>query len=413
MAGAYAAFANGGYYIEPYTINKIVFRDTGVVVTNEPDKVQVMSSATAFMITDVLKTAVNNGLSGAAKINGVNVAAKTGTSNYTPQLLYSKGLPNTALNDAWVIGYDPEYVLSIWYGYEPISSEYYTTSISAYNQRRGLFTAIGGKIFKKNGQDFAVPNTVVKVGVEMSGDVNREPKLASAYTPTDKIVYEWFKKGTEPTEVSAAYQRLSDVTNLLGKYDDTNNLVTLSWNGIAPPTDNLSEQYGELGYKIFKDGNYIGFTTDTIFIINNATEPNGVYRVSAGYKNVSTVDSAGINYTISYNKPAVYNSQLLVSGTKEYQVDAAIDSTDLNPSAKDVKVTKDGETVNANVTVSITDSKGNNIANISSSEVETYTITYSITHEKYTHKLSRKVIIKAKAEENKEEENKEKEENNE
>lgn len=412
MAGAYAAFANGGYYIEPYTINKIVFRDTGVVVTNEPEKNQVMSSATAFMITDVLKTAVNSGLSGAAKINGVNVAAKTGTTNYTPQLLYSKGLPNTAINDAWVIGYDPEYVLSIWYGYEPINEKYYTTAISAYNQRKGLFTAIGGKIFKKNGQDFQVPNTVIKVAVEMSGDVNREPKLASSYTPTDKIVYEWFKKGTEPTEVSAAYQRLSDVTGLTGKYDENNKIVTLSWNGIAPPTDNLKDQYGELGYKIFKDGNFIGFTTDTIYMINNATEPNGVYRVSAGYKNVSTVDSAGINYTISYSKPVVYKSELLVSNYREYTQNAPLDNVDKNPSAKDIKVTKDGITTNeANITITITDSHNNNIANITTNEEELYTITYTITAESYTNKITRKVKINKAEEENKPEEKEENKEN--
>jgi penicillin-binding protein 1A len=124
MAGAYAAFANGGYYTKPYTISKIKFRDTGEVVEHEEENTQVMSSATAFMITDCLKTAVTEGLSSAGKISGVNVAAKTGTTNYTAQIRYQYGLGDDALNDAWIIGYDPETVISLWYGYDPISTKY-------------------------------------------------------------------------------------------------------------------------------------------------------------------------------------------------------------------------------------------------------------------------------------------------
>lgn len=67
MAGAYAAFGNGGYYYKPYTISKIVFRDTGESVEYESEKKQVMSDSTAFMMTDVLKSAVNEGLSSVAK----------------------------------------------------------------------------------------------------------------------------------------------------------------------------------------------------------------------------------------------------------------------------------------------------------------------------------------------------------
>lgn len=395
LAGAYATFANGGYYNEPYTINKIVFRDTGEVFTYEPEKKQVMSSSTAFMITDVLKTAVNSGISGAAKINGVNVAAKTGTTNYSPQTIYAHHLPNSAINDAWVVGYDPETVISLWYGYEPISDEYYTTALSAYNQRRGLFTALGSKIFKKNGQDFTVPNTVVKVAVEKSNDVNKEPKLASSYTPTEKIVYEYFKKGTEPTEVSTAYQRLPDVTGLSGNYDPNNKTVKLSWNGIALPEDNLSEEFGEFGYKVFKDGIYVGFTAESYYIINNVSDPNGTYRVSAAYKDIATVDSAGINYTITYEipKPAVYNLELTTVKSREYTVNATLSSNDANPSANDIKVTKDGVKVTPEVSISITDKAGNKVANITTIAKEEYTITYNVTYETYSNKVSRKVII--------------------
>ncbi len=399
LAGAYAAFGNGGYYNELYTINKIVFRDTNEVFTYEPEKKQVMSSATAFMITDVLKTAVNSGLSGAAKLNGVNVAAKTGTTNYPPQVFYAHKLPNSAINDAWVVGYDPETVVSIWYGYEPINDKYYTTTISAYNQRKGLFTAIAGKIMKKNGQDFKAPNTVVKVAVEKTKNVEKEPKLASSYTPTDKIVYEYFKKGTEPTEVSTAYQRLPDITGLSASYDEKAKIVKLSWNAIKVPEDNLTEDFGELGYKVFKDGVFIGFTNQTTYSVSNVLDPNGTYRVSAAYKDVSTLDSAGINYIINI-RPAVITAELTVAAAKEYTVNAHLAPGDANPSQNDIKVTKDGVKVSPTVTISITDKKGNKVANISTSDPEEYTITYYVSYESFSDKKTRKITVIANPEPN-------------
>ena len=389
MAGAYAAFANGGYYTKPYTISKIKFRDSGEVIEHEEENVQVMSSATAFMITDCLKTAVTSGLSGAGKVSGVNVAAKTGTTNYTAQIRYQYHLGDDALNDAWIIGYDPDTVISLWYGYDPISSKYWSNTEAALRNRKNIFNQLGRAIFKKNGQDFKVPNTVVKVGVEKFNDVNRDPKLPSAFTPADQIVYEWFKKGTEPTEVSAAYQRLSDVTGLTGSYDEKNKKVTLSWNAIKKPEEDMPKSYGDLGYKVFMGGTYLGFTKETTFTINDVENPNTSYRVSAGYSKSGAVDSAGIVY------PAHYDAELTVHNSKTYHINQELEAVDANPSSSDVSLKTDGTKVTPNVSISITDSGNNKIANITSSTPEEYTITYHITYGAfYSHTLTRKVIIK-------------------
>ncbi len=393
MAGAYAAFANGGYFTTPYTISKIKFRDTGEVVEHEEENVQVMSSATAFMITDCLKTAVTSGLSGAGKVSGVNVAAKTGTTNYTAQIRYKYKLGDDALNDAWIIGYDPETVISLWYGYDPISSTYWSNPTSALNNRKGIFNALGSKIFKKNGQDFAVPNTVVKVGVEYTSDVDRQPMLASAYTPSDQVIYEWFKKGTEPTEVSAAYQRLSDVTGLAGNYNEKNKSVNLSWHGIGAPEEDMSKFYGELGYKVFMGSEYVGFTKETSFTINNVANPYTTYRVSAGYSNSGAVDSAGMVVTIA--DTSKYVATLTISDSKTYNVGESLDPHDANPKASDVKLTRDGNVVTPNVSISITDKDGNKVANITTTAPDKYKITYNITFAPtYSGTLTRTVTVK-------------------
>ena len=81
MAAAFAAFANSGYYIAPYSFYRIEFAD-GTVYNNVPAKTKAMSEQTAFimahMLTDTAKVALNP----YQNINGQIYGAKTGTTNY-------------------------------------------------------------------------------------------------------------------------------------------------------------------------------------------------------------------------------------------------------------------------------------------------------------------------------------------
>ncbi len=112
MAGAYAAFSNGGYYSEPYSVSKITFRQTGVTKEHKPEKNKVMSDATAFMISSVLQDVALTG--GTPK----NVACKTGTTNYDSTIMDRYHLPGDAIRDSWVVGYSTKTVIGMWYGYD-------------------------------------------------------------------------------------------------------------------------------------------------------------------------------------------------------------------------------------------------------------------------------------------------------
>ena len=399
MAAAYQAFANGGYYFEPYTINKIVFRDTNEVITYSSDAKKVMSDSTAFMITDCLKSAVApGGASTYAAVPGVNVAAKTGTTNYTSSILYSYGLPNSALNDSWIVGYDPDTVIGFWYGYEPISRKYYTTADSSYRNRKNLWAATAGKIFQKNGKDFAVPGSVVKVGVEFNSNVDEEPKLPSAYTPHDRIRYEWFKRGTEPTEVSTFYVRAGTPQNYSVSYDPNRKFVNMSWDSVGRPFD-ADPSYGEFGYKLFKDGVYIDFTTNVIYTINNATNPNGTYSVVAGFRENGSNDSAPATRVLNYVDNSAYNAELVVPGSRTYAVGDALESYDSSPSLNDIKLTKNGSPVSLTSGVSYTIVNSANVTTnkISTAAKDSFIITYKVTYETYTKTLTRKVDVVEKS----------------
>ena len=221
MAGAYQIFSNGGKYTEPYLVSKIVIRSTGETIENSNETKQIISDSTAYMITDVLKDVAAKEWrmrSAVYKITD-NFAAKTGTTNFPANTWKNyPGLPSDAISDAWVMGYTNKTVIAMWYGYKSLDKEHPERALHwnpATVQRAILFNALANAGFNHDGSDFEMPSSVVKIGVERGSN---PPLLASTNTPSDQIVYELFKKGTEPTEYSTKYSKLENPTNFSVNY---------------------------------------------------------------------------------------------------------------------------------------------------------------------------------------------------
>lgn len=117
VAGAYAAFANGGVYHKPYYINKVETQDGKTVDYSSTGK-RAMKRSTAYMITDMLKGVINSstGTATTAKISGVYQAGKTGTDNYPSDSTLS--VPSDAVIDSWMAGYTKNYSVAVWTGYD-------------------------------------------------------------------------------------------------------------------------------------------------------------------------------------------------------------------------------------------------------------------------------------------------------
>lgn len=396
MAAAYAAFANGGTYYQPLSVNKVVYRDNGDVVNFQSESRRAMSDSTAFMITDMLVTSAETGLSSSAKVRGVNMAAKTGTSSYTDEEKERYGFPADAVKDAWVVGYDPEYAISLWYGYEN-AREGYNTNIQAVNGRSSLFKAIGNAVFNKNGQTFKVPDSVVRVPIEIGS--SNPGALASSNTPADQITYEYYKKGTEPTETSSKYNKLDTPTGLKVSYSETKQQITISWNKQTTPTGN--DDYGPFGYNVYYGNVLLGFTTENTYVIDANTNISGTYKVVATFQNYSANQSNPAVYEFEYKPPTggdneddgdgdnedvVDEDDIIISlnGTNPQTISATSIYTDVsNP----VTIRENGNVISpSKYTVKTTykDPTGKQIDKISGSvesplTTGTYTITYTIT----------------------------------
>ena len=225
LSAAYSTFARGGYYIEPYTFTKIIYNDTNETFTYTPKKKKAMSEETAYIINMMLHYAVTSGAIVPGSVSGTDLASKTGTSSVD----YSQGLPSNAIGDAWQVSYSPDYAIATWYGYDYNTKEQYLSSSEGWTARRLITRALTNGIMEPNSK-WTKPSGVVAVTIEKE---TNPVQLASGYTPDGLKSTEYFKKGTEPTEVSTRFSQLSDVSNLT--YTTSGNKITLSWTGIDTP----------------------------------------------------------------------------------------------------------------------------------------------------------------------------------
>ena len=109
MTKTFALFPRGGYSIEPTFIKKILDHENKMVKdysskSKEPE--QIISRATAAIMTDLLKNVVNEGTGKVVRKVGYNgfAAGKTGTTNN--------------FKDAWFVGFNERYTSAVWIGYD-------------------------------------------------------------------------------------------------------------------------------------------------------------------------------------------------------------------------------------------------------------------------------------------------------
>jgi penicillin-binding protein, 1A family len=103
IAAAYAAFANGGKFIEPSVFAGAVDNTGESLQQPSLETRQVISSTTAYLITDILADVIRRGTARRANgaLKNVAIAGKTGTSR-----------------DGWFVGYTPNLVCAVWVGFD-------------------------------------------------------------------------------------------------------------------------------------------------------------------------------------------------------------------------------------------------------------------------------------------------------
>lgn len=425
LSAAYAAFANGGYYIEPYSFTKFVYRNTGETVERKIQKTRAMSEQTAYMITDVLISTAPSALGRYSYVNGATYGAKTGTSNYPDTVFRDYNLPSNAVNDIWVAGISPEYSIAVWYGYDQVYSDYYNVISSGQNSR--IFQAIAKGIFTNTSAKFTKPTGVVSVTVEKE---SYPAALPSEFTPDDMKVTELFKSGTEPTEVSTRYSKLDNVSNLKASVKDS--IVTLTWNKIDTPDaidlDYLNKYFeslyedathrqkalnnrlsynadniGSLVYNVYlKDTNgnlkLLGTTENDTF--NYSAENGGSYTfvVKSSYTIFKNNMSDGVEVKVELDNQKdpddieVENINIGLNGDSEISIN--IGSTYTEKSVIVIENEKTNVTDKATIDITIVrKSDGKTVNEISTTSADIFTITYKVKYKNASKVLTRVINV--------------------
>ena len=103
MAQIFSVFANRGHMIAPRIVSKVISREGAVIYETRSKEIKDFSTPDqTYLMTDILKDVIKRGTGRNARVKGIELAGKTGTTNKNV--------------DAWFCGYSPTIEAIVWFG---------------------------------------------------------------------------------------------------------------------------------------------------------------------------------------------------------------------------------------------------------------------------------------------------------
>ena len=169
---AYTVFANQGLKVEPIFITKIIDRDGTVLEENTPKLTQAISPQTAYLMTSLLKSVVEEGTGRKVKALQRPCAGKTGTTN--------------DVRDAWFIGFTPDLIAGTWVGFDdekPLGKQETGAVAASPIWLNFMKEVLEGSSMKT----FSIPEGIVFIKIDP--ETGKPPTAQS-----QKIIFECFKE---------------------------------------------------------------------------------------------------------------------------------------------------------------------------------------------------------------------------
>lgn len=202
MAGAYAAIANYGEYIEPTFYKEVKDKEGKEILGEHQEKTRVLSRQNAWILQTLLQEPTGTGLTGTsgatatgAKVRNQFTAGKTGTTNESKAV--------------WFCGFTPYYSGAVWMGYDKEADGKAGKSGTAAR----LWGAVMNSIHSgKEAGKFEQPN-----GIKTALVCSKSGLLASETCKSAGYAYnEYFSEGTVPDQTCASHTKVS-ICNKSGK----------------------------------------------------------------------------------------------------------------------------------------------------------------------------------------------------
>jgi penicillin-binding protein 1B len=184
IATAYTLFPNQGVVRPLRHIARISSGGKDVTKKSTADPRRVARPDTTFLVTDMMRSVIDEGTGNGARTAGftLNAAGKTGTTN--------------DLRDAWFVGFTPELLTVVWVGFDdnqPVGLSGAQAALPIWTQF--MMRALAGHASIA----FDVPDSVHFVDIDPDTGM-----LAAPGCP--HVFHEAFRAGTEPTEVCGLHR---------------------------------------------------------------------------------------------------------------------------------------------------------------------------------------------------------------
>lgn len=194
MTAAYATFVNSGVYTRPVTYTKVIDSRGRVILENKPETHKAMSDTTAYTMAKMMEGVVTsgNGTGRSARLaNGVFAAGKTGTTSDDI--------------DRWFVGFTPNYVGAVWFGYDTPKK-----MSGLGNPCAGIWKKVMDQIHKNvEVKSLVQPNNITERKIcQVSG------KIATGQCESYGTVRkEYFKLGTQPVSFCSSHNVVQEPEN--------------------------------------------------------------------------------------------------------------------------------------------------------------------------------------------------------
>ncbi|MBB6449073.1 penicillin-binding protein 1A [Geomicrobium halophilum] len=275
MAGAYAAFGNDGVYNEPYSVRTIEFRDGREIDLTPDESERAMNDYTAFMMSDMLKDVLtdSDGTGQRANVDGLPLAGKTGTSNFTPDERQDFGIPEGGVPDIWFNGYTTRYTAAVWTGFSERGNGYLASG-EEQQIAKDIFRHIMANVHQ-GGEvpDFTRPDSVC-------GDTGGE-----LYVCGNEPIQEPDNDEDDTEEMDES------ISDLSATYQEDDNQIIVSWDFPEDATFSVRHSTGD-------EMSEVAQSSDLQYILTDPEPGTHTFEVEA-LDDSSGVDTAQVSVEVT------------------------------------------------------------------------------------------------------------------
>jgi len=179
LAKYYTSFANKGVQVDTHII-RYVEHDGEIIHEFTPSFHTITNEQQAFLMTSILKSVVDRGTAVRARVRGIDIAGKTGTTNDNI--------------DGWFAGYSPTIETVVWFGNDDNSPMH----------KKETGGRVSGTAFKAYYQDllelypqiqreFDIPEGIIEVDIggkkEYFSDISKPPRVEVEADPKEELLF--------------------------------------------------------------------------------------------------------------------------------------------------------------------------------------------------------------------------------